>query len=341
LAIRIITKNESDRMQLAQKWDLLGPYLRSYGSGSLAYSTLQPGLEYLIDESRGYCAFRSFHHGVLAPRGMKCVLADPISDPADHAFFVRETKQLHPYLAYLQVSRNFALALESQGLRVNQMGIDTDIPLENFSIRGNARSSLRQWRNKCAREGVTVEEKPIAEMDFAEVLEVSNSWLQRKGNREIRLLTRPLSSEINPDVRYFWIRHRGKLAGMSIYDPMYSNNRIVGYYHNFDRTLHNVPHGAPAFAVMHAIRVFRGEGVPLLSLGISPFCGLSDDLTHNQHLPPIFRFMHRYCEFIYPFRGNEQHKRKYAGVPRPLYFSTTHGNTLWDVLAIFKALGLY
>ena len=54
----------------------------------------------------------------------------------------------------------------------------------------------------------------------------------------------------------------------------------------------------------------------------------------------LFKKIYRHGNFLYGFQGNSSHKKKYAGREKKVYFGSTEGNTLWEILTVFKALKL-
>lgn len=282
-----LEKHMIERSPANEKRTILGPFLKMHGRGCMSYSTLQPEFEYLVDDNMGYIAYFTFKHPCLAPRGRKIVLADPIAAPEDWQTLLRKFLARYPDVIFLQVSRQFACVLDDYGLQVNQLGVETELTLKDFTLNGKGRGKLRQWRNTCRREGILVGESDILRMDLAEVQRISQDWLRRKGGHELRILTRPLVYTHEDDVRYFWATQNEKLVGMAIFDPMYDRNRVIGYYHNFDRIISNVPHGTGAYCVVEAISRFQLEGVSVLSLGLSPLSEINDDLNHSRTLSRI------------------------------------------------------
>ena len=269
------------------------------------------------------------------------MLADPITAKSDYQNIIESFLSKNPDSVFIQVTRDVAEVLDAFGFEVNQLGIETEIELNDFSTKGAARSKLRQWQNKCRREGVAVEERDIAEVDLTEVKKISNRWVERKGGHEFSMLTRPLVYEHEQDVRYFWAKQDGKTIAMSIFDPIYEKQKIVGYYHNFDRIVQESPNGTGSHCVLEAISKFKNEGAQFISLGMSPLSRIDDDMNHNALLTWCAKILYAHGNFIYPFKGNESHKDKYNGSKKKIYFSSSKGNDLIEVLSLLTALKLF
>src|SRR5262249_17486977 len=65
-----------------EKWELLSPFLKLHGRQSLAYPTLQLGMEYFVDDC-GYISYVTVQHPVFSPRPKKIAFSDPVCAVAD------------------------------------------------------------------------------------------------------------------------------------------------------------------------------------------------------------------------------------------------------------------
>ncbi len=325
------------------KSDLI-PYLEKYGSHCMAYTSLEPTMEYFVIDGVGYIAFISYKHWLWARQERKIVLADPVCDKKHYKNIITLFIKKYPNTIFVQSSRELAQVLVQEGYQVNQFGIETEIPVENFELKGKQRAKLRQWRNKCQREGVEIEEKPIDDCsNISEIKALSQNWLDNKGGGEYSFLVRPLRYEKEKDVRYFWAYKDQQLIGFATFDPIYLDSKVIGYYHNIDRIGVNAPHGTGASIVLHAIEVFKQEGLTFVSLGMSPLClqrGFSTELNFNRFTRKAFWYAFEKLNFIYPFQGNASHKNKFNGMKKPVYISTTDGMGLRQVFVMMKAIGM-
>lgn len=318
-------------------WPMLAPYLRQYGRNCLSYSVLQAGMQYHIEEGIGFVAYYPFRHWFWAPLGRDIVLTDPVCADQDAEGLLKRFLEQHPNTIVLQCSARIGKILENLGYEVNHMGQECVLPVP-FVLDGKDRSKLRQWRNKCVREQVVIEEKPLSQLDPAEIDVLSQQWMQEKGGKELILLTRPFVREDEPDTRCFWARQNGKLVGLAIFDPMYDKEQIIGYYHNFDRLTADAPNGTSVAIILEAIKTFEKEGVRSVSLGLMPLYVLRAHFRHNEFTMKALRYAYKKLNFLYPFQGNISHKKKFHGKHIPVYFSSTKGNRLWELFVLMKAM---
>jgi len=331
--------------------ETLFPYLKKYGRHSTAYTSLEPEMEYFVVEGLGYIAYISFKHWFWARSERKIVLADPLCDVKNYQKILHLFLKKYPNVIFVQSSKQMAEALHQgefhhEKFQINQFGVETEIPLHDFNLKGKHRAKLRQWQNKCKREGVSVKEQPIDECEnIDEIKLLSKQWLSKKSGKkkggEFSFLVRPLRFEREPDVRYFWAYKDNQLIALATFDPMYSDGEVVGYYHNIDRLNASAPHGASASIILEAITVFRKEGKKFVSLGMSPlylYGGARQEMNHNKFTRKAFFYAYEKLNFIYPFKGNYSHKSKFNGVKKFVYISSTKGTSLWQVFVMMKAI---
>lgn len=327
-----------------KKTDLYA-FFKTYGNHSMAYTGLEPHMQHFVLDDIGYIAHSEYKHWFWARKGRQIVVADPVCSPEHYRKMVTCFIKKYPRVLFVQSSRKFAEVLHSMGFQVNEFGYETDIPIEGFSLKGKYRAKLRQWQNKCKREGLVVEE--VSFNDYPkpdDISQLSQEWLKNKSGEGLGLLFRPLRLENEQDVRYFMGFIDGKLMGFSVFDPMYSGDKIIAYYHNLDRISDDAPHGTSASIILAAIDVFEKESVEYIALGMSP---MKLQKAQEWELSGFHKFTRQSfwyafekLNFIYPFKGNASHKKKFHGITKPVYFSGTEGTSLREVFVMLKAIGM-
>ncbi len=313
----------------------------------MAFTSLETDMEHFELEGVGYIAFISFKHWLWSRKERKIVLANPVCDVKNYQKILSAFIQKYPRTTFIEASKELGLVLEEMGYRVNQFGVETELPIIDFELKGKQRAKLRQWRNKCLREGVTVKEQPIEELEnIDEAKSLSKHWLKQKGGKEYSFLTRPLRYKNEKDVRYFWAYKNDKLIGFALFDPIYKDGKVVAYYHNVDRINQRAPHGTSAFIILSAMDVFKAEKkiIHYVSLGMSPIYlqrGMVNELeSYHKFTRKAFWYAFEKLNFLYPFKGNASHKNKFNGVKKPVYFSSTTGSGLKEILILIRVLGL-
>ncbi len=320
-------------------------FFKSYGSHCMAYTGFEPGIRHFLVDGLGYVAHSEYRHWLWARKPRQIVICDPVCAPEHYREVASRFLEKYPQVLFVGVSRKFAEVLQGLGLQVNEFAHETDIPVKDFNLKGKYRAKLRQWQNKCKREGLSVSEVSFSDYaDKQEIEKLSKQWLKHKHGENLGLLFRPLRMEKERDVRQFMAFIENKLVGFAVFDPIYSDGKIIAYYHNIDRISDDAPHGTSASIILAAIEVFKKEGIDYIGLGMSPL-----KLHERQlwELPGFHRFTRKAfwyafqrLNFLYPFQGNASHKKKFHGITKPVYLSGSNGNNLWEVFIMLKAIGM-
>ena len=206
-------------------------------------------------------------------------------------------------------------------------------------------SALRRLCNKAKREGIVIEERLLEDMDFDKLHHLNTGWVNLRGGKERRLLTRPFPTANETDVRCFWAFLGNALVGGIIFDPIYSSGSPVGYYQNFVRYSASAPHGTTDQITWTALSVFKRAGIKRMSFGLSPFENIEDHtraavFSNNKLLARLFRILHSHCNWIYPFQGNAFYRRRYRPTPQKSYVGACEGGSLRELLSVFRHLEL-
>jgi len=128
----------------------------------------------------------------------------------------------------------------------------------------------------------------------------------------------------------------GRVTGFTFYDPMYRDDRVIGYAATIVRC-DDERFGRLATAIhMEAIDRFRGEGAEVLNLCLAPFAKLDQGKYNDDFGAKLFfQLSERYGNKIYNFQGLNFHKSKYRGSEKSLYFATNRLAASMDVYLAF------
>jgi lysylphosphatidylglycerol synthetase-like protein (DUF2156 family) len=338
---KLIAGPEAKACGRHEKWVLLSPHLTRHGREALAYSTLQDGLEYFIDDT-GYIAFTSVTHPVLARKTRRIVLSDPVCAPGDYEKLIRSFLANHPHAAFVVISEACAEVLRRLGFKVNCIGYEPELPIQTYNTQGNWKELdlIKRARNAAKREGILIrEEQKIEKVDRAQLEALRMQWLttKRVNDREIWIYARRPVFEYEEDVRKFVAYDRdGRVAGFAFYDPMYRDGRVYGYSAPIVRTdEQRFGRLVPALH-MEAIDRFRPEGKEILNLCLAPFAKLTDGRFNDDFGSKLFfQLSERFGDDIYNFKGLNFHKSKYRGSEKSLYFASNRANPSMDVYLAF------
>ncbi len=289
-----------------------------WGRHSLAYAILQPGMAYFGDADTGVIAYRRVW-------GQTIVLADPVAPLDEVPALLDQFLAEHRRAVFMQVSTRTATLLKARGFAATPVGVENTIPLDSYTLTGRRKQDLRHYRNKAQAAGLEVREETDSAMLRAELKPVSDSWLPTKSwhARELEFLARPFLPQPEPGVRIFTARRDGRVAGFVVLDPMHDDGHCIGYGVTILRHGHGAPEGTVDYINLCAMQQLHAEGLPTLSLGVSPFHRLEDlAQEHGKGLPTAylaFLLMRRFGNPIYHFRGLSFHKSRYRAQESPVF----------------------
>ena len=315
----------------SQKWFLLSPFLRQHGRESLAYATLQEGLEYFVTEL-GYIAYTTVYHPVFARKTKKIALSDPVCALENLSALVQTFLKHAPNVAFAVISQQCAEVLRPLGFKVNCLGFEPEIAIQAYNTKGNWKELdlIKRARNEAKREGIVVREETSATLDRDALKAVSAKWITTKkvNDREIWIYARRPVFDHEEDVRKFVAYDKeGMVAGFVFYDPMYREGRVFGYSANISRC-DEKRFGRLATAInMEAVEKFKAEGKEILNLLLAPFVKLDVGKFNDDFgVKLFFKLSARFGNNIYNFKGLSFHKSKYRGAEKPSYYAS---NSLW------------
>jgi lysylphosphatidylglycerol synthetase-like protein (DUF2156 family) len=322
-----ILGREAREIKWETKWELLSPFIRKYGSGSLAYATLQQGMEYFVHDL-GYIAFITTTHPVFARKPKRIVLTDPICAPKDRQALIAAFLQENPSAVFGVVSEECATLLRQMDFKVNCVGYEPELPVQSYNTLGNWKEldMIKRARNEARREGISIREVDISQIPTEQLNNLSAKWLQGKkvNDREIWIYARRPVYEHEEDVRKFVAFDKEGIAiGYVFYDPMYRDGKVYGYSANIVRC-DEARYGRLATSIhMVAMEVFKTEGAETLNLMLCPFTNLDKGIYADDLMTKwFFQISQRFGGEIYNFKGLAFHKSKYRGYEKPVYYAS-------------------
>ncbi len=327
MATQIFEGSAAKALGRKEKWELLSPFLTKYGRESLAYSTLQDGMEYFITED-GYIAYTTVYHPVFARKTKKMVLSDPVCAPDKREQLVKQFLEKNPHAAFIVISEEFATKLRTMRFKVNCVGYEPEIAIQTYNTKGNWKELdlIKRARNEAKREGITIREETAATLDRKQIETLSARWIRTKkvNDREIWIYARRPVLDHEEGVRKFVAYDKdGQVAGFTFYDPMYRDGKVCGYAATISRS-DEKRYGRLATAInMEAAEKFKAEGAEILNLCLAPFVKLhlgkyNDDFG----VKLFFKLTAKYGDNIYNFQGLSFHKSKYRGTEKAVYYAS-------------------
>ena len=314
--------------------------LREYGNFPLAYSaTFQPGLDYFGGEE-GFLAYKQVGSTAF-------VLSNPLAPIGGCEDLIRSFVSERRDVCFWQASLPVAKILEKIGFCVNEMGTETRIELGGYDFEGPRKRNFRRALNRAACCSYTIAERSVISLDRKELQTVSERWRQTRGvkSREMTFLTRPAILDDEVDVRkFFTFDHNGSLQAFAFFDPIYEGGEVLGYLCSAKRRLPEAD-TLVGYAILHrAIRAFQDERKVILSLGLSPLCGIEDkEFPSNRLMSFAFRAIYGsrlFNELIYPLQGFAAHKGAFCGSTEQTYCAFKRGLALSQLIKMPRACNL-
>ena len=233
------------------------------------------------------------------------------------------------------------------GYFINEMGVDSIVPLLDYDFRGKKKAWLRIAESWTKRRGYVAREATTHSVGLEQIEAVSLAWRESRivKQREVRFLTRPL--EINDEPltrRFFFFDPEEKLLAFVFFDPIYRDSKLIGYAACSKRRHPDAPPHAEQAIMKRAIEVFQSEGLQELRFGLSPLAWIEDkEFRSSRFLSKLFRsgFHSRMVnKHFYNVQGHAEYKRRYRGYEEKLYYATRTPLNLLQLAALIKACKL-
>jgi lysylphosphatidylglycerol synthetase-like protein (DUF2156 family) len=354
--------------RLCADLDVRLPYLKQYGGGCMAYSTLAEGVEAFVAPGLGYVAYarqRLFGERVF-------VLADPIAPPERWGEILDLFLARYASAVFVQISERAATLLRERNRVVNELGTETDIDVQAFTLSWVKRKSVTYMCSVARRAQPVLREIPAAKAPRARLQAISDEWIGTRvaTRREMAFMTRPAVFEDEPGVRKLYAFVDDELIGYAFFSPMYANGAVVGYHFDIHRQIaedpaarkgkeaeastggtripellakgiRGSPRGLSYWILVEAMKMFKAEGVRTLSLGLSPFHDVNDTAVgFSPFTRWLFRASYTKLGWIYNSTGNADFKQRWKGTTRKVYVALESRYPVLDLIAVYRLSGL-
>ena len=309
-------------------------YLRQYGNHCMSFSTLQPGMHFFDVPGIGFIAY-------MQKWGNRLTLADPVCDSKDREVFFRELLKDGKHTTFVQISQDTAELLHDKfGYYATQFGIEINLDLKRWDLKGKKKQILRTSVNHAKKEGVVIEEKCTSEG----CRQLTSEWLKtrRVKNREIGFLIRPMEMDYEEGTRKFFAYLHGELIGFIFFDPIYSDDQITGYVPNISRFSSKFKSGIFYPLMIHAIETFKQEGIPNLNLGLCPLVVDDKDLFCESGIQKkLNRLLYNYGNWIFSFKGLYFTKSRFDGAEKKVFGAHREKLPTIPFLTMFRLSNLF
>ena len=290
----------------------LESWITRYGCNSTSYVLLEGPKRYFTSPRvDGFLAYQM-------SAGVCVIGGDPICSPSQAPLLIADfvkAMNSRPIGAY-QVTPAMVAAFRNTGFSHIQVGKEAVFDLHRFTLAGGQMELVRAATNKARREGVAVMEHNPFSVDAAEVnrelREISEQWLQTKGDKELGFLLGSLTLDQRCAKRYFIARSgygKGRIEGFIVCEPIYGRH---GYYLDLTRRRVDAVRGVMELLTTEIFRMLGDEGYEMASMGLAPLALLDDpDLSEHPTLTRLMRFAYQQVTNKYDFKLLYRYKAKY------------------------------
>ncbi|MBD3253360.1 DUF2156 domain-containing protein [Candidatus Pacearchaeota archaeon] len=319
-----------------EKFQEIFNYIKKYGSHTMAYSTLQPRMNYFIVEGIGFIAYAKYKK----TSNKRYVLGDPVCDFMKIEEILKLFLERFPKTTFVQVSQPISKILNNWKFYATPLGIETSIDLNEFNISKGKKKNLRNNIRNCKGKVRVFEDTELEKISLNRIHEISEDWLkkEKKGKKELRFLARPFVSIPEIGTRRFFAFKDDEMIGFIIFNPIYRNRELIGYSSDILRTSSEAPRGTGDFLLYLSMKKLKREGIPILGLGLSPFYGLEKDSMDFSDKPTLFLLKQIYNKgsSLYSFSGLAEHKIQFEGKESNVYFCHRNSFPILDIYKLFR-----
>ena len=309
--------------------------VRRFGSFSMAYSTLQDGLqEFRHPDFEGFIAFKKVW-------GRAVVLSNPVTALDDYGKATDLFVQAHSRMVICQATREYADVLNTRRFYVTGFGVDNVLDMDSFEVSHKIRPNLHRFFTRIRNMDFKVIEAK-GELDVLH--EINRDWLRVKQNkREFSFLARPFVSNEEKDVRLFLLEKNNQTIGFCTFDPIYNRSQdgsIEEYVLQHLRVLSGKPRGATHFLLISALRILQSENIKRISLGLSLLHERKGALS-KPHILVEFLLNNFYEKSnLYKCKTIADHKNRFHPHKEHTFLAVSRRGDIISNFRIIKANGL-
>jgi phosphatidylglycerol lysyltransferase len=222
------------------------------------------------------------------------------------------------------------------GLRVFKLGEYAYVPLPDFSLKGKARSDLRQALNRGEREEMSIEvfEAGIDPNLVTELRAISDSWLAEHATAEKSFSLGSFTEHYIQRMPIAVVRVGARIVAFA---TLMSTGIRKEASVDLMRQLPDAPSGTMDFLFAKLILHFQALGYQRFGLGMAPLSGMAQHpLAPKWHR--LGRLLFAHGENFYNFQGLRAFKEKFNPQWEARYLAAPGGMTPLFVLADVAAL---
>lgn len=237
---------------------------------------------------------------------------------------------------FYEVGRKFTINLHDYGYDFMKFGENAFLDLEEFSLAGRKKSSLRNILNRFEKDGYKFEliDSPYDDKLLDRLEVISEKWLKGRDEKGFSM----------GFFDRFYIS-KSKLA--LVYDDKDELSAFISIMPNFDERILTIDlmrydtdlnvNSMMDYLFLNLFIYGQNEGYKYFNLGMAPLSNVG--INKSAYLPEkIASLIFKHADFLYPFKGLRNYKSKYASEWKGKYICFAKGNfILTSILAILLA----
>ena len=259
-------------------------------------------------------------------RDTRVVMGDPIGKNDEMSeiiwdFFL-ETKQSLEQLIFYEVGKNNLNYYLDIGMTILKIGEEALVPLENFSLEGDKKKSLRHTYNKLIKDNYVLEiiKKEDIEQYLDELERISNLWLETKSVREKGFSLGNFSREYLRKFDIAVIKKDEKIYAFANLFLTGTKEEISIDLMRYD--VNEAPNGVMDYLFIKLMEYGKANGYKKFNLGMAPLSGIEDK---NSGLISLWNkasiFIYKHGNHFYNFEGLRRFKNKFNPEWEPKYIA--------------------
>ena len=261
-------------------------------------------------------------------------MGDPVGPAAERAELIWQFRDLADragaFSVFYEVAGDNLPLYVDAGLALSKLGEEARVRLDDFSLDGSARSSLRQSHRKAQREGLGLRIVRPGETAvlMPRLRQISDEWQQSKSVAEKGFSLGRFSP---PYLRHFslaLVEHAGQPVAFA---NLWESDARAELSVDLMRHANDAPRGVMDFLFAELMLWGKDQGYGWFNLGMAPLAGLeAHRLAPAWH--KVGRLVYRYGDHFYNFEGLRQYKEKFLPEWRPRYLAAPGGMAQTRVL---------
>lgn len=250
--------------------------------------------------------------------------------------FLEQAREQGGRASFYQVRPQTLPVYLDAGLRVYKLGEYAYVPLQDFSLKGKARSDLRAALNRGEREGMTLEVLPpgVDTETLAALRAISDAWLAGHATAEKGFSLGAFSERYIQRSPIALVRADERPVAFA---TLMTTDLTAEASIDLMRHVPDVPNGTMDFLFARLLLDLQAKGYQRFGLGMAPLSGMAEHpLAPRWHR--LGRLLFSHGENFYNFQGLRAFKEKFVPEWEARYLAAPGGMAPLFVLADVAAL---